>query len=370
MTVIDLFAGPGGWDVAAQRLGLDPLGVEWDASACQTRRAAGLLTYEGDVDSYFDVRTARTTPVEGLIASPPCQTFSAAGKGAGRAALDDVLRGVEALVDGRPIPSFDDVRTALVLQPLRYALALAPEWLAWEQVPAVLPVWEACAEVLRSWGYFVWTGKLNAEEYGVPQTRKRAVLIASRRRPVGAPPATHTRYVKGGARQDGERLPWVSMADALGWGMTNRPYPTIACSRSTGGPDKEKVGGSAARATIYAELAGGDWVFQVNSHANATRRPLSEPAPTLTSGHAALEIGFYPPSRPGERLAAKPTVRLELPEAGVLQTFPADYPWQGTKTKKFQQIGNAIPPGLAVHVLAEALGVAVPVELPVGQVAA
>lgn len=31
MTVIDKFAGPGGWDLAARALGMDPLGIEWNA---------------------------------------------------------------------------------------------------------------------------------------------------------------------------------------------------------------------------------------------------------------------------------------------------------------------------------------------------
>jgi DNA (cytosine-5)-methyltransferase 1 len=43
-----------------------------------------------------------------------------------------------------------------------------------------------------------------------------------------------------------------------------------------------------------------------------------------------------------------------LSEAGRLQTFPADYPWSGKDVS--QQIGNAIPPRLAAHVLAAALG--------------
>lgn len=50
-------------------------------------------------------------------------------------------------------------------------------------------------------------------------------------------------------------------------------------------------------------------------------------------------------------------IRVTIEEASILQTFPADYPWQGTKTKQFQQVGNAVPPRLALHVLAEATGV-------------
>ncbi|OXM61373.1 DNA cytosine methyltransferase [Amycolatopsis vastitatis] len=85
----DVFGGAGGWDVAARQLGLNALGVEWDAAACMTRRAAGLLTVEGDVRDFHPLDFDR---VPGFIASPPCQTFSAAGKGAGRAALDTVYQ--------------------------------------------------------------------------------------------------------------------------------------------------------------------------------------------------------------------------------------------------------------------------------------
>ncbi|GFE27584.1 hypothetical protein Sliba_80370 [Streptomyces nigrescens] len=56
-----------------------------------------------------------------------------------------------------------------------------------EEVPDVLPLWKQYAVILRRWGFSVWTGILNAADYGVPQTRKRAILPASRVRTAQPP---------------------------------------------------------------------------------------------------------------------------------------------------------------------------------------
>jgi DNA (cytosine-5)-methyltransferase 1 len=193
----DLFAGAGGWDVAADWLDIHARGVENMKEARATRDAAGLTTIHDDVwtfkpqyrgltdaEVYAQQRAAGASHMvaliaSGLIASPPCQTFSQAGKGSGRKALDDVLAllpevATMTLAELRTAGEvFGDDRTALVLTPLWFALHHPYRWLAWEQVPTVLPVWEACAEVLREAGFSVWTGNLHAEQYGVPQTRKR-----------------------------------------------------------------------------------------------------------------------------------------------------------------------------------------------------
>ena len=47
MNVVDLFAGMGGWDLAARQLDVDPLGIEHNPDACATREAAGLATLQG-----------------------------------------------------------------------------------------------------------------------------------------------------------------------------------------------------------------------------------------------------------------------------------------------------------------------------------
>jgi hypothetical protein len=117
---VDLFGGPGGWDVAATGLGLPVTGIEKDRAACETRRAAGLATVEGDVRHYGPGDFPGATD---LMGSPPCQPFSVAGKGRGRAALNTVLALADRLAGRRRIDrdltGLDDERTGLVLEPLR-----------------------------------------------------------------------------------------------------------------------------------------------------------------------------------------------------------------------------------------------------------
>ncbi|MFE9250874.1 DNA cytosine methyltransferase [Streptomyces sp. NPDC007088] len=335
--LVDLFGGPGGWDVAAQRLGLAVMGIELDHSACETRRAAGLGTLEGDVRDYGPADFPSATD---LIGSPPCQPYSIGGKGAGRRALDSVLHFASLLAARRDIRSglatLDDERTGLVLEPLRWILAALDigrpyRTVMLEQVPTVLPVWDAMAQILRTEGYTVVTGRLHAEEHGVPQTRARAVLVGRLRDEAELPVPTHRRYSRSTAQDGGDLtlLPWVSMAQALGWGMTHRPALTVAVGTAAGGPDPSCVGGSGSRATLYGERDEGRWIAD-------TRLVSADSLPAYRGGR-------------------KDMIRVSVADAAALQTFPLDHPFQGTRTKQYEQIGNAMPPLLAEAVIRRAM---------------
>lgn len=318
-------------DVAAERLGVPTVGIEWDADACKTRRAAGLGTVQDDVRRYGP---ADFPDADVLAGGPPCQTFTVAGTGAGRKALDEVLEFVDRMIardDGEEIVSdlakLDDERTGLVLEPLRWILEAIDvrkrpyEAIILEQVPAVIPVWEAYARALHNEGYSVDHGLLRTEAYGVPQTRKRAVLIARRGdHDVKLPSPTHRTYRKGVPRNAGDAAlkPWSTMGDVIERGT---PFEVIS-NYGTGGDPK---------------LRG--------------RRSSSQPSATVTGKIFRNRV---------VSLEGTDLERFSHSEAGRLQTFPADYPWSGRDIG--QQIGNAVPPRLAVHVLSAAFGWHTPSE--------
>ena len=248
MIALDLYAGTG-WGVACRELGIQEKGVDNMDAVIESRRINGMETVYHDVmDGLFNPEKVPTHTLE--IASPPCQTFSLAGGGAGRKALDEVISAIStgAYTNPEKLVAFGeehDYRTSLVLAPLAYVKTHMPELIAWEQVPSVLPVWESCAQVLRTLGYSATTGILSAEQYGVPQTRKRAVLIA-RRDGIQAvlPKPTHSHYYpRDPLRLDRGVAPWISMAEAVGFGFTNRPAPTY-CNRGNGGAGIEWGGNS------------------------------------------------------------------------------------------------------------------------------
>lgn len=437
---IEVCAGPGGWDQGIRPLGYRPIGVEFARDATDTARAAGHLRVLADMTAVdpraltvattfaairdgarLDAPTGRkgetsgahrvlTTagmpthprlPVRLLIGSPPRQGFSMAGKGKGREDAERLIAAIALLDDVDAFPSVLDAlrthmadhRSILVLEPLRYAVTLLPLFIALEQVPAVLPIWEAYAHVLRRLGYDVATGVLNAEQYGVPQTRRRAILVARRDgHPAALPTPTHSRFHSRTPKRLDDGVPrWVSMAEALGWGASDlvgfprrsdgrgedvhldgvayrardlRPaeYPSFVVTEkarswtrfpaglaSPADPDDPEL-----RAAVIAEVTP-----RVNNQSGTPfdyAWPLDRPAPVIAGRGLVTMPGANANRFNGSTKSRNDGIRVTPAEAAVLQSFPATYPWRGVKTSQFQQIGDAVPPLLAHAVIAALTG--------------
>ncbi len=438
------FAGPGGWDEGARLIGLRFYGVDYDRSACETARAAGHHREQADVTEHASPAWARG---KGHVSSPSCTLFSMAGSGIGRLVIDVLAEGITRIFAGedpavvraktqdaiypvalaevesanakrKPDQRWDaekveakarlDAKIAtLVLEPARRVVELDPEWLALEQVPEVLPLWQLYVHELRKRGWSAWAAVLCAADFGVPQTRSRAVLGASRVRKVHPPHPTHSEDSHEADLFGETLLPWISWGEALGLPpeaairpargagmiarhgsrpdhMASEPAPTVISkarsweidrrtnSKGPGGTMVPTVPVPSNRpAPTLTSKAGGQWVLRASNHANAAVRAEDQPAPTMVFARACNDVRIYPAGteKPGEPMLAadRPaeSSRLEVWEAGVLQSFPVTYPWQGTRSKQYEQVGNAIPPLLAAHVLASIVGVPAPVLEPV-----
>jgi DNA (cytosine-5)-methyltransferase 1 len=277
----DLFCGAGGWSLACRELEIMEMGLDFNKKVLATREAAGF-----EDSRLFDI--SKESPFlhgDILIASPPCQPFSMANYKQGE----------------------DLDKMALTIKVLDW-IKLGYEKVVMENVKKALPYLEEIAAVLRELGFYVWTGVLNAEQYGTPQARKRAVLIASLHKEVGRPKPTHSQFHRWSPEKlDAGVLPWTSMAKAL---SHRNDLP--------------------------------DWAHH-------------RPSPTIV-GSFRPEVVAAPGYRTNVSRQNTPnSVIIESWEGGVLQDFPSDFPWQGGKNAQFLQVGNAIPVKMAKAILLEVI---------------
>ena len=159
MRAISIFAGAGGFDLGARSLGIDIVrSVERDADCCATLAAAGFHPVQADVGD-FDKWAHDLPPIDLLFGGPPCQPFSGAGRGLGQRDPRDGFPVLMAAID-----------------------CLRPRWCVVENVTRFLSKTfadyrEQLLAALRERFASVVVWRLNAADFGVPQTRERVFIV-------------------------------------------------------------------------------------------------------------------------------------------------------------------------------------------------
>lgn len=352
-TVIDLFAGCGGLTAGFVQAGFKPIqAVEWNLHAAATYAAnyGEDHMFWGDI---ADVPTDAIPSADVVIGGPPCQGFSNLGS-------KDV----------------DDPRNKLWRQYLRFVTAAEPSFFVIENVDRfrasnefALLKQEENGGLLKD--YTLTDGLLLAADYGAPQRRLRTIVIGSRNGKVELPSPTHARVP-----QRGSTKPWRTVRDAID-GLPERPDTTLLpeseveffgervpgifkgldlhfgrrpTERSLLRYDCIPPGGG--RFDLPDDLMPDCWRNKPTGTTDVMgRMRWDQPSLTIRTEFFKPEKGQYlHPQWEQNDARARVNRVITHYEAALIQSFPSNYLWCGSKIEIAKQIGNAVPPALAAAI--------------------
>lgn len=327
-TAIDLFSGCGGLTIGLKLAGFRVLAaVENEVGALEAYEANHRdvpHVYRQDIREVTGAKVLADLGIERgkldlLAGCPPCQGFSR---------MRTLNRGAAA----------EDARNDLVREYLRLVEELLPRALMFENVPGLAndPRYQELLQAIRDLGFHARHEVHNAADFGVPQRRRRLILLAARGVQVEMPRKLSresrptVRSVISGLSQPGE-------SGDPAHDVTETRHPEIAelirlvphdgGSREDLGPGR--VLACHVRCKGFYDVYG--------------RMHWDEVSPTITGG-------FVNPSK-GRFLHPEQDRCVTPREAALLQTFPPDYvfPMKRGKYPVATMIGNAFPPELARH---------------------
>jgi DNA (cytosine-5)-methyltransferase 1 len=312
--VLDLFCGAGGFTVGFVREGFRPvLGVDFDRWAIET--------YSSNFGSHAhctDIAKIRRFPkAEVIVGGPPCQGFSQLGS---------------------HIPN--DPRNQLWRHYFRAVKQVRPRVFVMENVPQILKSAEyECFEgLVKKLGYQTTAGVLNAADFGVPQRRRRAIVIGALDCTPSLPDGTHRDPKRMNLFSSGLE-PWVTLKEAIGdlplqpdgksWHIGRNPSPK-SLQRYRYVPE----GGN--RWDLPRRLMPECWIRKVSGGTDLFGRLWwSQPAFTIRTE-------FFKPEK-GRYLHPQADRPITHREAARIQTFDDGFEFVGSKIEVAKQIGNAVP---------------------------
>jgi DNA (cytosine-5)-methyltransferase 1 len=326
-TAIDLFAGAGGATQGLVDAGFEVLAaVESDPIAARSYLAnhPEVHLVEADICD-VDAESLRSevglarAQLTLLKACPPCQGYSSIGKGD---------------------PA--DPRNDLVAEVWRFTQAFRPRLVMLENVPGLEGDRRLSRLIrqLRAVGYSVKTYLTNATAFGVPQRRRRLIVVAVREPTREFPEALIELlpgwFGEGAMKTASEALALAARIDPAEDALHRPRIPSpvvsarLAALPADGSrfdlPDEHRLG-------CHSKLKRRD------ATASYGRVRANAPAPTMTTRCTTPACGqFVHPIEPRA---------LTLREAATIQTFPLTYEFRGGAGQIERQIGNAVPVRMA-----------------------
>ena len=375
---ISLFSGAGGDTLGLTRGGYNVLAFnEFNEAAIQTHttmfpesvRLIDPETKKNDIkkvpDSVFAAYKGRVNLV---FAGFPCQGFSHAGK-----------------------KKSDDSRNELVHEFARVARIVEPEWIIGENVKGLLarkgkdpsqpagaparPVIDIIRDLFERIGYKITYKVIDTSEIGVPQHRKRLILVGHRGdmyphmpwetlEPATTPAVGSIRrflesHLKGAmelpalykpAEQDTKY--WIPTTATSAEGEYHLNLYRLVCGiRSRSGKEKE-ADIAAGRTNVSNHIVEPAGLISYGVRKGGYHGMVLDPdvpCNTIISTYnlcPRLFVGLH------NATTGKYWIRCMTPkELGQIQGFPADYEWKGTEKEQIAQIGNAVPPPLAERIV-------------------
>ncbi|MFD7474957.1 DNA cytosine methyltransferase [Streptomyces sp. NPDC059837] len=350
---VDLFSGAGGLSLGLEHAGWTvAASVDSDRRALETHRVnfpgLALGTDLGDsVQRGHLISLLRQAPIDLIAGGPPCQPFSRAGRSK-----------IKSLVDAGKRDE-NDLRKELWRAYLDIVLQVQPRAVLMENVPDMalgddFRVVRTIVEALEEAGYFTEVRLVDAWQYGVPQHRKRLIVLA---------------------RNDSVEFTWPATADPVHLRQAIGDLPTLDESKPLGGrelqyvpspdpsdfltlmrkevdepgvvydhmtrpvrPDDLEVFKRMDHKTLYSDIPEHLRRYKADTFDDKYKRLHWDDYSRSITAHIAKDGYWY--IHPEEHRT------LTVREAARIQTFPDNFRFSGTRSDAFRQIGNAVPPRL------------------------